>query len=261
MGLSDKDAIQLYHSAIDAGVTYLDTAPGYGRAHKQLGVVMAERRDEVFLVTKVPADDGEKALEMLHEGLSDLGVDQVDLTYVHSMGNRDIDQVLAEDGAMAALHSAKASGLTRFVGFTAHNAPWKSERMLRETDVDVVMLAMNLADRFTYAFEDRVLPLALEKNVGVVAMKVFGGALDMKYEKPERSALEVHGYEDHRTALNYALGLPGVASAVVGMFNESELRQNLDWAKHHVPVQDTPELQKLGREVASKLGDHFGPVE
>jgi aryl-alcohol dehydrogenase-like predicted oxidoreductase len=261
MGLSDGDAIALYHKAIDLGITYLDTAPGYGRAHKQLATVLAERRDEVFLVTKVPADEGDKALELLHEGLKDLGVQQVDLTFVHSIGNRDIDRVLAKDGSMAALHRAKASGLTRFVGFTAHNAPWKSVRMLNETDVDSVMLAMNLADRYTYGFEDRVLPLAVEKNVGVAAMKVYGGALDMKYEKPERSAFAVHGFEDHRTALNYSLGLEGVACAVVGVFSESEMLQNLDWAKTHIPVRDTRALQSQGREVASKLGEHFGPVE
>ena len=261
MGLSVVDAITLYHRAVDEGITYLDTAPGYGRAHKQLSSVLSERRKEVFLVTKVPADDGDKALEMLHEGLRDLGVEQVDLTFVHSMGNRDLEVVLAKDGSMAALQKAKASGLTRYVGFTAHNAAWKTVRMLNEADVDAVMLAMNFADRHTYGFEDKVLPLATKKNVGVLAMKVYGGALDMKYEKPERSALSVHGYEDHRTALNYALGLPGVASAVVGVFNDSELMNNIAWAKKHTPVEDASGLLEQGREVAKKLGEHFGPVD
>src|SRR5688572_27390068 len=52
IGMEDRDAIPLYHAAIDRGVTYLDSAPGYNRAHVQLGEIMPSRRDEVFLVTK-----------------------------------------------------------------------------------------------------------------------------------------------------------------------------------------------------------------
>src|SRR5262249_49921813 len=48
-GLADDAAVALYHAAIDRGVTYLDTAPGYGRAQAQLGQVLPRRRDEVFL--------------------------------------------------------------------------------------------------------------------------------------------------------------------------------------------------------------------
>src|SRR5262245_17698950 len=57
---SDKDAIALFHAAIDQGVTYMDTAPdfaGYGRAQLQLGNVLKERRKEMFLVTKTFAPD------------------------------------------------------------------------------------------------------------------------------------------------------------------------------------------------------------
>ncbi|HAA74666.1 TPA: hypothetical protein DCE37_06050, partial [Candidatus Latescibacteria bacterium] len=51
-GLNDFDAVDVIHAAIDHGITYLDTAPGYDRAQIQLGEVLPSRRDEVFLVTK-----------------------------------------------------------------------------------------------------------------------------------------------------------------------------------------------------------------
>ena len=103
MGLTDEDAIRLYDRAIDLGVTYIDTAPGYGRAHLQLGEVMRRRRQEVFLVTKTPADTADEALQILGKGLADLQTDHVDLVYVHHLGARDVDRVLEPDGALAGL--------------------------------------------------------------------------------------------------------------------------------------------------------------
>ena len=263
MGLRDSDAIDLYHRALDLGVFYLDTAPAYGRAQKQLGVVMKERRDEAFLVTKTLASQGEKARDILEESLRDLQTDCVDLTYVHSVGNQDVDEILAPDGALAALREAQKKGWTRFVGFTAHNSPWKSVKLLREAEVDVVMLAMNFADRHTYNFEETALPLAVEQGVGVAAMKVYGGALDMKYEQVKPSAMAAQGSYDHETALRYALGLPGVAVAVVGVYSEAELLQNVAWAKNYTPLaQDELDRQlAIGRDISRGWGPHFGPVE
>ncbi len=263
IGMGDDEAITLCHRAIDLGVTFIDTAPGYGRAHLQLAQVMASRRSEVFLVTKTPADDASEALSMLEKGLKDLNTHQVDLVYVHSMGNRDVDRVLASGGALEGLREARRRGWTRFIGVTAHNAPWRTARVLKEAEVDVVMLAMNIADRYTYNFENEVLPIACEQNVGVAAMKVYGGAPGMNYDKPTRSALAAHGPHDHEAALRYALGLPGVGTAVVGVFNEDELMQNVEWARRITPLDAADGLaaERIGRQVASDWGPHYGAVE
>ena len=170
MGLGDAAAIELFHAAVDCGVTYLDTAPGYGRAQKQLGQMLPARRDEVFVVTKVLTASATKALHILQESLSDLGIDQVDLTYVHDVGGLDTDKVLSAGGALEGLREAQRRGWTRYLGFSAHNRPRKAARILREAEVDVVMLGMNYADRYTYNFEELVLPLAVERNVGVAVM-------------------------------------------------------------------------------------------
>ena len=262
MGLRDEDAVALIHQAIDLGVTYLDTAPGYRRAQVQLGQVMAERRKEVFLVTKTGAEEGKKALEILEQSLKDLRTDHVDLTFVHSLGGRDVDQVLAPDGSLAGLREAQRRGWTRYVGFTAHHAPWKAAKMLREADVDVVMLAVNFADQHTYNFEEVVLPEARERRVGVAAMKVYGGAPGMKYDRPIHSALRAHGAHDHKAALRYALGLPGVTTAVVGMYSEAELVQNIQWATDYSALSEEEEtrLKELGKAIASEWGEHFGPT-
>ena len=265
MGVKDSEAITLYHRAIDLGVTYLDTAPGYGRAQVQLGAVMRHRRDEVFLVTKTAASKGSEALRILEQSLRDLQTEQVDLTFVHTLGNQNVDEVLAPDGSLAGLRQAQRRGLTRYVGFSSHNAPWKAAKVLREAEVDAIMLAFNFADRYTYNFEQVALPLAVERNVGVAAMKVYGGAEAMKYETSERerqrkSALTAHGFHDHEPALRYALSLPGVALAVIGMYTGEELLQNIEWSRRYLPLSKTEDrnLQPLGRRIAADWGAHYG---
>ncbi len=268
LGMEDGDAIALYHRAIDLGVTYLDTAPGYGRAQVQLGAVMGQRRDEVFLVTKTATSKGCEALRILEQSLRELQTDQVDLTYVHTLGNQDVDEVLAPDGSLAGLRQAQSLGMIRYVGFSSHNAPWKAAKVLREAEVDATLLAFNFADRYTYNFEHEGLPLAVERNVGVAAMKVYGGAEAMKYEtlegeKRRKSALGAHGGHNHELALRYALSLPGVALAVIGMYTEEELLQNIAWSRRYLPLTSAEELylQPLGRRVAADWGAHYGSPE
>jgi aryl-alcohol dehydrogenase-like predicted oxidoreductase len=260
MGLPDEEAIRLYHTAIDLGITYLDTAPGYKRAQVQLGSVMKERRDEVFLVTKTHTASAEKALDILSQSLKDLQTDHVDATFVHSMGSLDPEEVLSPEGALAGLREARRRGWTRFIGLTAHNAPARSARVLVEAEVDAGMFAMNFVDRHTYGFEEKVAPLAARQHAGLAAMKVFGGAPDMKYETPTPSLLHREGGVDHGLALRYALDLPGVAVAVVGMYTEDELRENIAHARAFRPLTEAERkiLDGAGRRIARRWQSHFG---
>ncbi len=268
IGMADEDAIPLYHRAIDLGVTYIDTAPGYVNAHRQLGEVLRRRRDEVFLVTKTAADTADDALRVLEKGLDDLQTDHADLVYVHHMGGRDVDKVLSLEGALAGLRKAQSRGWTRFVGVTAHNQPWKVARVIKEADVDVIMVALNPGDLHTYDFQGEVLNLARKQNAGVAAMKVYGGAEGMKYQlaKGERSRpseLEAEGYSEHELALRYALGLEGVAIAVIGMYTETELLKNIELVRRYQPLSEAQHEEAItaGRSLSKAWGTHFGPVE
>jgi predicted aldo/keto reductase-like oxidoreductase len=260
MGLPDDEAVALYHAAIDRGVTYIDTAPGYGRAHQQLGQVLPARRGGVFLATKCYAATAAEALQIHEQSLQDLQTDHVDLLYAHCVGSFEPEQLLAPDGVFAGLREAQRRGWTRFIGFTAHHQPARPITLLESVEVDAVMLAMNYADRFTYGFEERVLPRGQSLDLGIAAMKVYGGAREMKYETPRASAL---GERSHHLAFRYALGLPGVAVAVIGMFSVEELERNIAWAQSWEPLtgEEQERLNEEGRTVATEWGPHFGAVE
>lgn len=259
MGLHDTEAIDVIHVAIDHGVTYLDTAPGYERAQIQVGEVLRERRDEVFVVTKTLTDTATEALSILEQSLKDLQTDAVDLTFVHSVGNRDVDRVLGDDGALTGLREAQRRGWTRYVGFTAHHRPSNSVRLLENAEVDAVMFALNYVDRHTYDFQGTPLSLTQDANLGVAAMKVFGGAPGMQYEAPTRSLLAESG-ADHQRALDYALSLPGVTTAVVGMFSPEEVAENAAMARAHTELDevDLRVIEAEGSAIAEAWGDHFG---
>src|SRR6185369_6747728 len=155
--------------------------------------------------------------------------------------------VRGKNGTMAALAKARKEGLCRFTGITGHNRPGRFLEMLRHFEFDVMMNAVNLADRHTYGFETKVWPVAAKKRVGLVAMKVFGG---MGADRP--LSTRVMPREHLQTAFRYALGQPGVACAVIGMATRDELRQNIAWAKAFQPLSadELAQANTLGQRLA-----------
>src|SRR5262249_41119217 len=243
----EKQAAALLNKAIDLGVTYIDTAPprtrqavltGYGKAQKYIAGVLKERRKEVFVVTKCLETDGSKTTDLARSNLKELGIEQVDLLYTHSIGHAvyDFDELTGDKGPMASLEKAKKDGLTRFVGITGHNRPEKFAKVIQKRDIDVMMNAVNVVDRHTYDFEDVVWPVAREKRIGLAAMKVFGGGI-ASCKMPEKL---------REASFRYALSVPGVSLAVIGMGKIKELEQNVGWAKSFKPLSkdEAAELKK-----------------
>jgi len=256
------EGVQLFQQAYEMGISYFDTAPefaGYGKSQVQLGHAFKSMRDKVFITTKCARAKGDEAMRLLEQNLKELQSDYADLVYVHSIGGDDMDfkTLTSPGGAMEFLVRAKQQGLARFVGVTGHNRPQRFVDVLRDFDIDVVMNAVNFVDRHTYNFEEKVWPVAAEKQVGLVAMKVFGGS---QGTVPKATAkLPV---EHHEQALRYALSLPNVSLAILGMKTLDELKRNVEWARNFKPM--TPEeiagLQDLGKQLAAQWKEHLGQV-
>jgi len=258
-----QDAIALYHEAIDLGVNYMDTAPenmGYGKAQEQLGYVLKERRKDVFLVTKCFEPKADDALKLLERNLKLLQTDHADLVYAHSVGSdkMDLNTVMGKGGVMEMLMKAKKEGLTKYIGISGHDRPWKFLKILENFEIDVMMNAVNFVDKHTYDFENKVWTVAAKKNIGLVAMKVLGGAQYNSKELSNRKMPE----EYIPAAIRYALGLPHVACAVIGMATKEELRHNLELVKTFKPLTppELAELDKIGAKLAKEWKEHFGPA-
>ena len=129
-------------------------------------------------------------------------------------------------------------------------------------DVDVILVALNFVDRYTYNFEETVLPLARKHNVGVVAMKAFGGPDNKSGSWGTRKATPMVGVDRVESAIRYALSLPGVATANLGVHTVEQLRQNLEIVRRYQPltIEEQEQLTSAGRELAKEWGPHFGPI-
>ena len=218
-------------------------------------------RPQIFLVTKCYEPDGERALQLLERNLRELGTTYADLVFVHSVGADKMDPkiVFGKHGTYAALMKAKALGLTRFVGLSGHNRPSRFLYAVGQFQLDVLLNAVNFVDRHTYNFEEHVWPAAARANIGLIAMKVFGGA-----QKPPPTSLS-HSQmpvEYHDLAFRYTLSRPNVCCATIGMATPRELEENLGRAKRFQPLS-AGELRRLndaGALLARQWTDHFGPV-
>jgi len=220
--LLNKSAKLLNH-AIDQGITYLDTSPDYGSQPK-LGEVMKTRRDEVFLATKVNKRRRDDVLKELQQNLAELQTDHVDLVQIHAVNAMaDLEAALAPDGALSALEEARRQGMTRFVGITGHARPAVLAHALERYDFDTVLVALGAVDRLVNGPETVLLPTAVKKSIGIIAMKVYG-----------------HGQLQQRElALRYALSLPGVSLAILGMDDEAQIDENVQLAQQVSPLSET----------------------
>ncbi len=269
-GISDKitpDQIgEIVKEALDLGVNYIDTAPGYGNAEEGIGRALGKRRNQIILGTKVHADSVAVAEKLFAGSLKNLRTDYADLLYFHQLGDRNVEKARDPDGVFTWILKQKQAGKCRFVGVTSHNRPGRVAAFLETGLVDVVMVPVNFVDNYTYGYEKDVLPIARKHNIGIVGMKVFGGpALKGgrwadRWKDPGNKAHV--GEKNIEAAIRYALSTPDVATANLGVHNVQQVRQNVEHAAAFRPLSDAKreKLAKLGRQLAVKWGKHYGPV-
>ncbi|MCS7478839.1 aldo/keto reductase [Umezawaea endophytica] len=269
--VSDEEAHAAVDAAWDSGVRYFDTAPHYGLglSERRLGSALGGRpRSGYVLSTKVgrvlePFDGGGDDLangfavpassrrvwdfsadgvrRSLESSLERLGTDHVDVVYLHDPDEHW--EVAARQG-IPALVDLREQGVVGAIGVGMNQ--WEMPaRFVRETDVDVVMLA----GRYTLleqAALPEFLPLCLERGVSVVAAGVFNSGLlsrpevpdDAKYDYADAPAEVVdrarriaavcgeHGVALPRVAIQFALGHPAVVSVVIGSRTGEQMRSN-----------------------------------
>lgn len=254
-GLDEKQALSLMEEAIDLGVFYWDAAPAYARAQEYIRQILPKVRDKVFIVTKTGTDDGKRALEILERTLRTFKTDSVDLVHVHNVGDYDPNRVLSKGGVLEGLREAQKRGWVRFIGLSGHLRPSLIAKALDSGEFDVVMTVFNFVDRFTYDFEGKVLPVARKHKAGIVAMKVLA-APQLGYARPNPARLSDHS----ELAIRYALSLPDVACAVIGMFTIDELRRNVEIVKQFKPLTESERknLEAIGKQMAQRWGAYYG---
>ena len=224
----ESEAIALIEKALELGITYYDTAASYGPSEERFGMVLPPYRDRIYLNSKTAARDYDGAWRELERSLTRLNTDYLDSWQLHHVSfTEELNTIFSNNGAIKAVEEAKEQGLIKFVGITGHHEPEVIAEGLRRYDFDTTLISLNAADvHHPRPFSRTVLPVAQEKNVGVIAMKVpaYGRLL-----KPGiLSSME--------QAMGYSLSLPGVHCCVIAAENPEQLESNVTVARNYTPL-------------------------
>jgi aryl-alcohol dehydrogenase-like predicted oxidoreductase len=255
--IQDENAARaLLERALALGINYFDTAGSYTRrplerlSEKRLGEFSRQRRKDIFLATKIDPRDRDGALRSVEISLKFLQTDYLDLIQIHSLSNlNDLDRMGGPDGVIAAVQELKDQKAARFIGITGHNDGAAMADALRRHDFDTVLMALNAAQSANPiaqrkmepipAFEQSALPVALQKSMGILSMKVMGQGMIVGSGPGRALPAEL---------LQFNLSQP-VASVVIGCEQMARLEENVQAALNFTPISESGK-QRLQEKVA-----------
>ena len=219
----------VYRAALDAGIRHIDTDDTYrnGWHERMVGEVIRDRpRDSLVVATKVntpsynggPYREGTRGEELLgrfEKSMKRLGVDYLDLLYLHSISHTS---AVTYGPVMETLQKLKDSGRTRFLGISIHGyEPDIIRAVIDSGFYDVIMVSYNFKQRHAAAMREAI-ALAAGSGIGIVAMKTQAGAfLDRERKVPV----------NHRAAIKWALSDTNVHTAIPGFNNIEEMEMYL----------------------------------
>ncbi len=246
MFLKNKDGAwePILQKAIDMGITIFDTASSYQfgatlTSEQRFGMMLPAVRDKVMISTKFDSRNPDDAMREIEKSLTDLKTDYLDILMMHSVEKSEDLDAFGET-IYPMLMKLKEEGVTKYIGFSSMNSAEKSKELIERYDVDVCILALNATKYGSFA--PVALPVAAEKNVGVLAMKVMRDVVGQGATPDE--------------LMHYVLSLDGVASACVGHFGMDTLEDNARIVQEVAAVKSA----KVDRqEIESRLAHLAGP--
>ena len=196
---------------------------------------MPARRKSVFLATKINKRPGDEALRIIEGSLKRLQTDHVDLLHIHSLTDEDdLKAIEAPDGVLNVVRKLRDQKVARFIGITSHTDPAVLRTALERHDFDCTQMALNAAragmakgvsgfgENHPNSFQSLALPVANQKKMGVIAMKIFAQE-------------QLNGKAPVEKLITYSLSLP-VTACVLGMPKPEYIEENIKVAKSFQPM-------------------------
>jgi len=218
-----RERLQVLQAFLDHGGGMIDSSPMYGSSEEVIGYCLkrAEHPERAFTATKVwtPSDDA--GMEQVRTSERLWGLDRFDLQQVHNLVNRRHH--------LDTLRGLKESGRIRYLGVsTSHGRRHgELEALMRNEALDFVQLTYNIVDRET---EDRLIPLARERGIAVIANRPYaGGSLMDRYKDrplPDWAADEgIGSWAD--LFLKFIISHPGVTCAIPATSRVEHMHENM----------------------------------
>ena len=254
-------AVPLIEKALDLGINYVDTSARYGGvedrwSEQYFGEVMKTRRSEAYLATKSHDRTRDGSWKLLERSLELLKTDHIDLWQMHALSRMEqVEESFAKGGAIEAFIEARDQGIVRNLGISGHSDPDVLIAAIERFDFDCVLLAVNAADPHHLSFREKLMPLAVEKEMGIIGMKIPARGLILEsWKTPDdpdsRFGKTVPGTLNMTEAMRYVLTLP-VSTVIVGCDDIPQLEENVEIARSFNPMneQQLAELEQRAEPI------------
>ena len=232
MSTDTDTGLELLEYALDNGLFYWDTAASYKNdkefSEERIGRILNPIRKKVFLATKVHERDVEGAKKTIEQSLKRLQTDYIDLYQIHSIKQLDDAKNLKE--VVNVLKDYKRQGVIKHIGFTGHTSAEAMAYVASNYDLETMLIALNHMKEGE-KFEEKAVPAAKQKNMGVIGMKVI---------RPR----ETVNHLDPVQLIKYALSLDELTAANVGIDSKEILETNLEIVRKFKPLPKS-DMEKL----------------
>ncbi len=242
-------AVAIVERALDLGVNYIDSAAAYGGeqrwSQRYIGQVMKRRRAEAFLTSKTHDRTRDGSLRLLEESLKLLNTDHLDLWQLHRVStSTDLEKIFGPGGALEAMQQAREQKMVRFLGITGHSDPDVLMEGIRRFPFDTILMAVNAADKHHLSFIEKLLPLAVEKQMGIIGMKIPArGRILANWTPPApeqarpREGGSRPGTLSIQEAMYYVLSLP-LSTVIIGCDDTKQVEENVRLARDFTPLSE-----------------------
>jgi aryl-alcohol dehydrogenase-like predicted oxidoreductase len=264
------EALRSVRTALDCGLTFIDTSPFYGRGMSEvlLGIALREvPRENYLLCTKLGRYDlghfdfsAKRVLESVDVSLHRLGTDHLDIVLCHDIEFVEMQQIV--DETLPALRKVQEAGKARFIGFSGY--PQKIFRFIcDQTDVDCV-LSYNQYTLQNTRFADETVPYLKGKGIGLMNAGPFSARLLTNAPLPKwlKEPEEVktaarkaaahcasRGVDIAKLALQFSISNPDITTTIAGSANPENIRQWAQWAAEPLDTGLLGEVLEIFRPV------------
>lgn len=210
-------------TAFSSGINFIDSARGYGDSESLIGKAIKKHPDHFIIATKSPAKTEEDMKNDIHKSLEALAVDQIDLYQCHFVKSLEqYEQIISESGALKALQEAKAKGLIKHIGITAH-----TKEVLEHALLNDVWETIQFPYNFVETQATDLFKTAYENNVGIIVMKpLAGGAI-----------------ENAKLAMKFILNNPHITTAIPGMNTQEQVLENTSIFSKDLLLSDSEKIE------------------
>jgi len=225
--VEEDEAVELVLHAVERGIDFIDTSRVYGNSERRIGLALKQTQKRIVVASKswTRTSDGLRA--DLEKSLTELDRNSVDLYQCHIIkAVSEYERGISPGGALEAMLKENEEGLIGHIGVSSHSLDML-DRILEDGFFETIMLCFSLLE---HSAREKIIPKAMSKNVGVIAMKPFSGGV----------------IEETRLAMKYALSQPGIV-VLAGVEYKQMFDQNWEifQSSHDLDASEMAEIEEI----------------